>query len=61
MGKHVKKTQSVNELFPNALARMEADRAIDELNPELPMTVFLDTWEAAYFAVAKSSPFRSKS
>jgi hypothetical protein len=33
---------------PNA--RDKADQAVDKLDPQLPMTVFLDTWIAAYIA-----------
>jgi hypothetical protein len=53
-----RKERTVEELFPNARARVAADAAIDKLDVSLPMHVFLDTWEAAYFAVAKKSPFR---
>lgn len=58
--KKLKQAQSVNELFPNALARMDADRAIDSLSVDEPMRVYLDTWEAAYFKTAGESPFRPK-
>lgn len=51
---------AVEDLFPNTRARKAADDAIDKLDPQLPMTVFLDTWEAAYFEVAGRSPFREK-
>lgn len=53
-----RKEQTVEEKFPNARARAFADEAIDKLDPKLPMTVFLDAWEAAYFKIAKKSPFR---
>jgi hypothetical protein len=53
-----KEEPTVAKLFPNARARVAADAAIVRLDPKLPMSVYLDTWEAAYFAVAKSSPFR---
>lgn len=53
-----RKERTVEELFPNARARKAADDAIDKLDVSLPMHVFLDTWEAAYFAVTKKSPFR---
>jgi hypothetical protein len=36
--------------FPTAHARAAADKVIDELDPTLPMTTFLDTWIAAYVA-----------
>lgn len=56
-----KKAQpAVEELFPNARARKAADDAIDKLDPQLPMTAYLDAWEAAYFEVAGRSPFREK-
>lgn len=56
-----KKQPSVDELFPNARARKAADDAIDQLDPKLSMTAFLDAWEAAYFASCGRSPFRPKS
>jgi hypothetical protein len=55
-----KKQLSVEELFPNARARKAADDAIDKLDPKLPMTAFLDRWEAEYFATCGRSPFRPK-
>ena len=55
-----KKERTVEELFPNARARKLADDAIDKLDVSLPMHVYLDTWEAAYFAATKS-PFRDPS
>ena len=36
--------------FPTAHARTAADRAIDSLDPTLPMTTFLDEWVKAYAA-----------
>ena len=56
--KKPKKEPTVEKLFPNARARAAADAAIESLDPKLPMSAYLDAWEAAYFAVAKSSPFR---
>jgi hypothetical protein len=56
--KRKKKERSVEEEFPNARARQAADEAIDKLGVDQPMHVYLDTWEAAYFAVAGRSPFR---
>jgi len=53
-----KREPTVEERFPNARARQAADEAIDALDPKLPMVAFLDAWEAAYFKVAGSSPFR---
>ncbi len=55
-----RKERSVEELFPNARARKAADDAIDKLDVSLPMHVYLDTWEATYFAVAGRSPFRER-
>ena len=49
---------TVEQLFPHARARAAADEAIDKLSVSEPMHVYLDTWEAAYYAVAKKSPFR---
>jgi hypothetical protein len=54
-----KKERSVEEVFPNARARKAADEAIDKLDPKLPMTAFLDAWEAAYLASCGKSPFRN--
>jgi hypothetical protein len=53
-----RRERTVEEVFPNAKARQAADEAIDALDPKEAMTTFLDTWEAAYFAVAGKSPFR---
>jgi hypothetical protein len=53
-----RKPRTVEELFPNARARKAKGDAIDALDVSLAMHVYLDTWEAAYFAVAKKSPFR---
>jgi hypothetical protein len=36
--------------FPSAHARDVADKAVDALDPSLPMTAFLDAWLAAYLA-----------
>jgi LPS sulfotransferase NodH len=36
--------------FPTPHAREAADRAIDKLDPSLPMTAFIDAWIAAYLA-----------
>jgi hypothetical protein len=55
-----KSQPAVEDYFPNARARKAADDAIDKLDPQLPMTTFLDTWENAYFEVAGRSPFRGK-
>lgn len=52
---------TVEALFPNAKGRRVADAAIDQLDPALPMTTFLDAWEGAYFEVAKASAFRKGS
>ncbi len=55
-----RKQKTVEELFPNARARKAADDAIDKLDVSLPMHVYLDTWEAAYYAAAGQSPFRDQ-
>jgi len=41
---------SVADIFPTAHARAAADKAIDDIDPALPMTAFLDAWIAAYLA-----------
>ncbi|HTQ42470.1 MAG TPA: hypothetical protein VMI75_06895 [Polyangiaceae bacterium] len=56
--KRKRRERSVEDVFPNARARQAADEAIGKLDPKETMTKFLDTWEAAYFAVAGCSPFR---
>jgi hypothetical protein len=38
------------ENFPTVRARAEADKAVDALDPKLPMTAFVDAWIAAYKA-----------
>jgi hypothetical protein len=60
MKKPIKQELTVEKLYPNARARRAADEAIDQLDPKLPMTAFLDAWDQAYFDVAKESPFRPK-
>ncbi len=56
----MKSDQPVESLFPNAAARRAADKVADALPVSLPMSGFLDAWEAAYFAHAGASPFRGK-
>jgi hypothetical protein len=34
--------------FPSAAARAKADATIDRLDPQEPMTTFLDAWIRAY-------------
>ena len=58
MKKKRSKEPTVEERFPNARARAVADAVVDKLDPKLPMTSFLDAWEAAYYGIAKKSPFR---
>jgi len=58
MTKRKQRALTIEELFPNARARKAADDAIDRLDISLPMHVYLDAWEASYYAVAGKSPFR---
>jgi hypothetical protein len=58
--KKKRKQLTIEELFPNARARLAADEAIDKLAVTEPMNAYLDQWEAIYFSVAKHSPFRGK-
>lgn len=44
------KTWTVEERFPTKRARDEADKAIDALSVEEPMTVYIDVWLATYRA-----------
>jgi hypothetical protein len=44
--------------FPNAEGRKAGDLAIDALGLDEDMIAYLDAWEAAYYAVAKKSPYR---
>ena len=60
MKKRKTKHPTIEELFPNVRARQAADDAIDKLDVQEPMHVYLDTWESAYYAVARKSPFRAK-
>lgn len=46
------------KLFPNAAGRKAGDEAIDALALDVDMRTYIDTWEAAYYGVAKKSPFR---
>ena len=39
--------------FPSKSARLRADEAVDRLNPNEPMTTYLDTWIAAYKAAGR--------
>lgn len=43
--------------FPTSHARESADRAIDRLDPSLPMTAFLDAWVAAYIRAGGRTTF----
>ena len=45
-----KKTWTVEERFPTKMARDEADKAIDVLPVDEPMTVYIDVWLATYRA-----------
>ena len=40
----------MSQNFPSPHAREAADKAIDKLDPSLPMTAFIDAWIAAYSA-----------
>lgn len=39
---------------------IDADKAIDTLSVDEPMSIYLDAWEAAYFKTAGDSPFRPR-
>lgn len=43
--------------FPTTHAREAADRAVDRLDPSLPMTAFLDAWVAAYIRAGGRTPY----
>lgn len=49
---------SLEQVFPNAVARALADQTIDALPMATTLAEAVDAWEAAYFAAAKRSPFR---
>ncbi len=40
----------VKRYFPSTFARNLADEAIDKLSVDNPMSVYIDTWYAAYTA-----------
>jgi hypothetical protein len=40
----------MNTHFPTVQAREKADEAIDKLSENEPMSVYIDTWLAAYVA-----------
>jgi hypothetical protein len=42
--------EQLRQKYPSKVARDKADKAIDSIDPREPMTVFLDTWLAAYRA-----------
>jgi hypothetical protein len=44
------------EHFPTPGARDAADKTIDELSIELPMSKFIDTWIEAYVAAGGKTP-----
>ena len=48
MGKRHDEELWFKKHFPTVAACNAADQAIDHLDPTLPMTVYLDTWLAAY-------------
>jgi hypothetical protein len=55
-----KKELPFEKYFPNVQGRQAADKAIEALGLEEHMMTYIDTWEAAYHAVAKKSPWRGK-
>ena len=46
----MKKSWTVEQRFPTKHARELADKAVDDLPESAAMTVFIDTWLAAYRA-----------
>ncbi len=42
--------------FPTAAARAAADKAVDALNVNLPMSAFIDEWIRAYRAAGGREP-----
>lgn len=44
------------EHFPNVSACNAADRAIDKLPIDAPMSVYLDTWVTAYLKAGGKTP-----
>jgi len=46
----VGKPLTVEQRYPTRAAREVADRAIDDLPENVPMTAYIDTWLAAYTA-----------
>jgi hypothetical protein len=43
-----KEQQWWRDHFPTPEARAAADKTVDELPPDRPMSTFIDTWVAAY-------------
>lgn len=54
----MKRTSTIEKLFPCARARDAADKAVDALPVTATMAEHLDAWEQAYFDIAGKSPFR---
>lgn len=51
-------SQWMNRMFPDARARDVADKTIDALPVEAPMSLYLDTWIAAYIATGGKTPWK---
>lgn len=58
MKKRRSKELTVEERFPNARARLTADKAIEAIDAREPMTKFLDTWIAVYSEVSGVDPMK---
>ncbi len=44
--------------FPTVSARAAADKAIDALSVDLPMSAYIDAWIAAYKAAGGTRPLK---
>jgi hypothetical protein len=54
----LKKGMKVEDLYPNKRCRDAADAVVDALPVHLPMSTFLDAWDAEYCRVGGKSPWR---
>ena len=51
-------SQWMGRMFPDSKARDAADRSVDELQTSEPMSLYLDTWIAAYIAAGGKTPWQ---
>lgn len=55
-----RRPETVEQAFPDPRGRRAGDAAVDAMPGTASMNDHLDAYEAAYFAVVGSSPFRPR-